>query len=520
MKKTISIILYFLFIILVLPIVSVAQNKVLSGIVIDQASNTHLSFVRIGINNSRLNAVTDINGMFAVRIDEPIRFLLFTKLGYQPLLIDATDKTSPLIIKLIPQENSFDSLLIGISDAYHHIDSVMHYGSNHKMKRAQESLLSGEVEMGWFTFDLNRLKRYNQFEGLYLGAGGQTNANLFHSVSVGGYAGYGFKDGKTKYGFDFSAWPDKYKHLTIKVGYSYDTRESSGNQFFDEKSGAIDPMAFRFFYVDKMDYEQKLNLSVYSKHKFADIYVALQQRIIFPGYDISNGAKVILPDRYNVSGIVAGFRIAPGEIFLHFPDGNDSKNSDYPVFWFQITRGIPGILNGDYNYNRFEGKIQFEHKIRHLGRSSLQVVGNLLDGEAPYFECFNGRGSYGNFGVYAPGSFETMHPVEFLNDRSLGLFFRHDLGNIIYHSEFSNPSPVLVFNYGWGKLLKNPTYYYLPMMDMHKGFVEAGIQLNNLLDLKVYGLGMGAYYRMGAYSNSKSSENLMFKVVVSFPGKN
>ena len=74
MKKPVFTILYFLFIILVLPIVSVAQNKVLSGIVIDKQSNTHLSFVRIGINNGRINAVTDINGMFAVRLDEPIRF--------------------------------------------------------------------------------------------------------------------------------------------------------------------------------------------------------------------------------------------------------------------------------------------------------------------------------------------------------------------------------------------------------------------------------------------------------------
>lgn len=520
MKKTSFTILCFLFIIIGLPVVTIAQNYVLNGSVIDQASNTRLSFVRIGINNSRISAVTDINGLFDIRFNEPIRYLLFTKLGYQPLLVDATDKTSLLNIKLIPQKNSFDSLLIGISDAYHHIDSVLHYDNNYKMKRTQESLLSGEVEIGWFTFDLNRLKRYNQFEGLYLGVGGQTNASLFRSVSFGGYAGYGFKDRKTKYGFDVSAWPDKYKHLTIKAGYSYDTRESSGSRFFDEKSGAIDPAAFRFFYVDKMDYEQKLNFSVYSKQKFVDFYGALQRRIIIRGYDISNGVKVILPDQYNVSGLVAGFRFTPGEKFVQLPDKNDSKGSDFPVLWFQVTRGIPGMFNGDYNFNRFEGKIQYERKVRHLGRSSLQVVGSFLDGESPYFECFNGRGSYGNFGVYAPGSFETMHPEEFLNDRSFGLFFRHDFGNIIYQSEFSNPSPVLVFNYGWGKLLKNPSYYYLPIMDMHKGFVEAGIQLNNIFDLKVYGLGIGAFYRMGAYSNSKLNENLIFKIVVSFPAKN
>jgi hypothetical protein len=355
---------------------------------------------------------------------------------------------------------------------------------------------------------------------LYLGAGGQTNASLFRSVSLGGYAGYGFKDRKTKYGFDVSTWPDKYKHFTIKAGYSYDTRESAGSQFFDEKSGALDPSAFRFFYIDRMDYEQKLSFSVYSKQRFVDFYGALQRRIVVRGYDISNGVNLISPYQYNVSGIVAGIRFAPGEKFVQLADKNDSKYSDFPVLWLQVTRGIPGMFNGDYNYNRFEGKIKFDYKVRHMGRSSLLMVGSLLDGAAPYFECFNGRGSYGNFGIYAPGSFETMHPEEFLNDRSFGLFFTHDFGNIFYQSEFSNPSPVLVFNYGWGKLVRNPSNYNLSMMDMHMGFVEAGFQLNNLLDLKVYGLGMGAYYRMGAYSNSKISENLMFKVVISFPEKN
>lgn len=520
MERTFFVILYSLFIIIGIPVSSVAQNYVLNGIVIDQASNTHLAFVKIGINNNRISAVTDINGMFSIRSDEPFRQLLFTKLGYQPLLIDATDKTSPLVIELISERNPVDSLLIGISDAYHHIDSALHKGKFYQLKRNPESLLSGEVEVGWFSFDLNRFKRYNQFEGLYLGAGGHTNANLSQSVSMGGFAGYGFKDRKTKYGFDVSAWPSKDQHFTIKAGYSYDTRESAGSRFFDERSESLDPSAFRFFYANRMDYEQKVIFSIYSKQRFADFYGAIQRIIINSGYDISNGVKGLLPDQFNVSGIVAGIRLAPSEKFLQIPDKFNSKGFGFPVLWFQVTRGIPGMFKGEFNYNRFEGKIRFGLNYKKLGRSTFQLIGSLLDGEAPYFEYFNGRGSNGNFGLYASGSFVTMHPEEFMNDRSLGLFFTHDFGNIIYHSEFSNPSPVLLFNYGWGKLLKNPSNYFLPIMDMHKGFVEAGIQLNNLLDLKVYGLGIGFFYRMGAYSNATFKENLVFKIAITFPEKN
>lgn len=463
MKKTLFAILFSLFVLIGLPVVSVAQNQVLKGGVTDTAS----------------------------------------KLG----------------IKLIPGRNSFDPLALSKSDIHYYIDSIRNKEKYDQMRRLQESLFSGEVEMGLFSFDLNRLKRYNEFEGLYLGAGGHTNANLFKAVSIGGFAGYGFKDQKTKYGFDVSTCPDKNQHITIKAGYSYDTRESGGNVFFDEKSGALDPAAFRFFYVNRMDYEQKSSLSVSFKQNFVVLYGALQRRIIDRGYDINNGVNVLLPEHYNVSGLVAGIRLAPGEKFAKLPEGSDSKRSDYPVFWFQVTRGIPGMFKGDFNYNRYEGKMQFAQNIKHFGRSTFQVIGNLLLGKVPYFEYFNGRGSFGDFGVYASGSFVTMHPDEFMNDKSLAFFFTHNFGDIIYHSNVSNPSPVIVFNYGWGKLQTNPSDYFLPTKDMHKGFVEAGVQVNNLLDLKVYGLGLGAYYRMGAYSNSKARENLVFKIVVSFPGR-
>ena len=405
------------------------------------------------------------------------------------------------------------------TDIYQYIDSVMYDGKLQQMRRRQEILLSGEIKMGWFTLDMNRLKRYNQFEGVYLGAGGHTNESLFRSVSIGGYSGYGFKDRKTKYGLDVSVWPDQFQHLTINASYSYDTRESAGSCLFDERSGTLDPSAFRFFYANRMDYERKLSLSVYSRHRFVDLYGAIQRRIVDPGYDIRNGNSLLLPAPYNFSGIVAGIRLAPGGKILELSDKMDTSSSAFPVIWLQVTRGIPGMFNGEFNYNRFEGKIQIAHKINHLGRSSLQLIGSLLKGDAPYFEYFNGRGSYGNFGIYASGSFVTMHPDEFMNDRSLGLFFTHNFGNIIYHSEISDPSPVLVVNYGWGKLQTNPPDYYLPAIDMHKGFAEVGFQLNKLLDLKVYSLGLGAYYRLGAYSNATFRDNLVFKIVVIFPGK-
>lgn len=319
MKKIFIKILFLLFIIIGLPSISIAQNYILSGVVIDQSNNAHLAFVKIEVNNNKINTSTDINGLFTIRLNEPILQLLITHPGYQPLLVDVADKTSPLVIKLISDKQTSDSLAAGRSDIYHYIDSVMHIEQYAQMQRRQESLLSGEIPIGWFSLDMSRLKRYNQFEGVYLGLGGYTNEKLIKSVSVGGFAGYGFKDKKTKYGFDVSGWPDENKHFTFNAGYSYDTQESGGSQFFDEKSEILEPSAFRSFYVNKMNYEEKLRFSVSFKQNNTIFYGALQRRIIDRGYDISNGVKVLLPDHYNVSGIVAGIRWTPGQKVLQVP---------------------------------------------------------------------------------------------------------------------------------------------------------------------------------------------------------
>src|ERR1035437_3200191 len=343
MKK---IFIILLLIIAGLPVVAVAQNYILSGILVDQAKSTPIAFVKIVINNKKYSTVSDINGLFSIRLNEPIRQLLIVHPGYQPQLVDVSDKSSPLVIKLVSDKISSDSVSAERADIYQYIDNVMHIDQYAEIKRRQESMLSGEIPIGWFSLDVSKLKRYNRFEGFYLGVGGHTNEKLFRSVSLGGFFGYGFKDKKTKQGFDVSVWPDKLKHVTFNTSYSYDTQEGGGSQFFDEKSEILDPSSFRTFYVDKMNYEERVRFSVTYKLSHSIFYGAFQQRIINPGYDILYGVKVLVPPQYyNVSGLIAGIRWAPGLSLNPVQGEADSKGSDYPVLWLQVTKGIQNLLN-------------------------------------------------------------------------------------------------------------------------------------------------------------------------------
>jgi hypothetical protein len=61
--------------------------------------------------------------------------------------------------------------------------------------------------------------------------------------------------------------------------------------------------------------------------------------------------------------------------------------------------------------------------------------------------------------------------------------------------------------------LSNPEFYdFVDFKTMEKGYLESGIEVNNILKqksgLQYRGWGLGAFYRYGPYSNPTFKENL------------
>lgn len=81
------------------------------------------------------------------------------------------------------------------------------------------------------------------------------------------------------------------------------------------------------------------------------------------------------------------------------------------------------------------------------------------------------------------------------------------------------PEFLIATNIGWGdldgQLLSN--HKGVSMNTMDKGYYESGLLINNLLDLKMYNLGLGAFYRYGPYSFDETMDNFAFKISIVFP---
>jgi hypothetical protein len=75
---------------------------------------------------------------------------------------------------------------------------------------------------------------------------------------------------------------------------------------------------------------------------------------------------------------------------------------------------------------------------------------------------------------------------------------------------------VLTTKAGSGDLCYKSNYENIDLRTMENGYVETGILVRNILRQWFIGWGLGAFYRYGPYSLSKTIDNFAFKFTITF----
>jgi hypothetical protein len=184
------------------------------------------------------------------------------------------------------------------------------------------------------------------------------------------------------------------------------------------------------------------------------------------------------------------------------------------------------LLEGEFAFTKIEFSLEHQFLIRAFGKTDVYVASGWLNGSAPYFSLFNGKGSnvdsfrYSNF--FIQNYFQTMDVYEFISDRYAYLFLTHHFGRIVStRSLYFRPELSLVHNSGIGTLSTKHFAETSSLKAMEKGYFESGFILNNLLRFKYLnvayvGLGGGAFVRYGEYAHPKFSDNFVYKISVMF----
>lgn len=393
-------------------------------------------------------------------------------------------------------------------------------GNDHQSNiMAYESLIKGNIPLGKFQTPVNRLVHYNRHEKLYLGAGLSTSPQLSRYLSAGAYAGYGFGDKRIKYGGDVRLSLSDYRDFEWFFRFSDDNQEA----------GKIDPFSvsthifgeYRELLIQKMDHTKTLATGFqYKLFPFLLAYLQLEHSQSNPQYDYYFNAwgGTAEPQNFVFTELSAGVRFVYQEKIIHTSRSSISLGSDYPAVWFNFTKGIRGFLAGEFDYNRYDLKIEHSFYSKLPGKTMLLLHAGIISSDIPYTKLYAGFGSYGKFAIHSPGSFATMRMNEFTADHYISMFISHDFGNLFFRAGIFEPEFVIATHAGYGWLLnQHPENHSILIQSFEKGFFESGILLNNLLNMGFFNIGLGAFYRHGTYALPGFWQNASWRLSLNFP---
>jgi len=415
-----------------------------------------------------------------------------------------------------------DTLTPKDRQTYKVLDSVGKAYNFDKISKTLLTLISGRLPIGPIDFDIARLVGYSTYEGLVLGIGAHTNDRLLTWFRIGGFYQYAFASSTSKFGGDVSFLVNRRHDISIDGGYSMDLIEAGGVSFPNNYETLLEGN-FRSLLIKKMDLTESFKISFnFRSLKYFLFNLGFTNDFKKTGtYDFTTEIEnvVIFQDQFHFSEVTAGFKWAYGEKFVQTTKARISLGTKYPIVWFQYTRGIKNFLKGEYDYNRFDLKIRKTFNIKFLGRLSFPFNAGYVDRPIPACNLYYGNASYRLVTFFAPFSFATMRMNEFLTSSYLALYLYHDFGSLLFKTrKWFHPEFALAQNLGIGWLADKERYSYIyGTREMNLGYYESGLLINNLINLKILNVGIGAFYRWGPYSFENVGDNFAYKISIFFP---
>ena len=404
-------------------------------------------------------------------------------------------------------------------NTYHFIDSAMSAEriNLESLLKFTMALMDLKIKVWKFNLDLDKILNYQEYQGLYLGMGISTNYDFSKTLELGGFWGYGFKDKTTKYGGHASVMIYRLLNVKLKASYSFEGLAAGQDAFYFVNKSLFFSDYYQQYFIRSVDYAETLGGSFFiDPLRYLQTEAGFYHSFRNPSYNytfVPTGQTA-----FETSTLLFKLRYAFREARLSLPHKRQVMYDilhPYPIVSLNYTHGFKNIFNGDFDFNRIEGKIQQSIHWRFIGKTRFEIHGGYVVEDIPYSLLFSPASTFlsgkaMNLTLSSFTAFATMRRNEFVNDRYLSLFFSHDFKRLFYRpsakvSGLFDFQPAIVTNIGWGTLRKPKNHSEIEVSDMHFGYFESGIMLRRLVSI----LDVGCMYRYGHYGFSKFSDNFV-----------
>ena len=400
---------------------------------------------------------------------------------------------------------------------YEKVDSVSKELNIERNFFVLNSLLSGVIPYRFIDFDLDKIARFNRYEGIGLGLGIHTNDRFSKHLKVGGYFNYGFGDKTWKYGGDLSYTPIHGNEFQFKVSYINDVVETGGTEWYIKTRSGFSSAMVRPMFISLKDERERYQFGI----QFRSLNYL--QSFLFANYDIrkTTDNSNFVNDLGNVqrlhttAEIGIHIRYAQGEAYMPVNGKLFSLGTKSPVLHFKYTRGLKGIGESEYDYNKFDFKVVKLFSWRALGKSSGGLTFGYSDATLPKTFLYNAPATYYSaFPIEVDQSFQTMRTNEFYADMYLHLFLKHSFPKINTNTKWFKPTAVIYHNMGYGELTSKNLDRNPGIGDYWDGYYESGFGFDHLYTSNGVGIGFSTMYRYGPRELPYYLDNWALKVTM------
>lgn len=333
-------------------------------------------------------------------------------------------------------QNRHDNLSKNEKGVYGMVDSIQNIPLFKTVAEIAAVVVNGYKDLGPIKIGpYSNLFTWNDVEGIRLSLGIGTSNQLSKKFQIYGYAGYGFKDKRWKYGGDMQYVFNRYRRSAIGLSYSNDATFENRNSE-ERKTQSLFAGWLRRAIPQKMMYVQegKVWFQHTWKKGFSNRLAVLHRRLNPVGYEgtkfgglnlkfLQNNAQTGLVDtitQIRSTEMVLKTRFAYKERKISGPFKDLSLGSKYPIISLEYTLGVKGVLESQFDFHKVRLGIKHWFYTSPVGWVEYELeVGKVFSaGPLPYLllEVHPGNEAY----FYNKTSFNSMNSFEFVSD-----FFVH-----------------------------------------------------------------------------------------------
>lgn len=387
-------------------------------------------------------------------------------------------------------------------------------------------LADGRLGVGVVDVVLDRLFTQNRVEKTRLGIGLATNEKMTRRLSLGGFIGWGLYDRVVKYGADVQVTPLGDDRIYAGASYAQDLVESGFRRLGVKPDRGLHQDIYREsgirrWYLTDMDYVETREAWVGVRLP-SDLGLRLSRRweAITPAYDYAFDDS----SRFRLDEVEGLLRWAPGARYIQNQGRKVLTSNKAPIFYLRYTQGL-ATVQGDYAYRAAAVNMTYRFAAFRGGKATIVVNAGWNDRSLPRsrMRVYRSNFAKGNFSDLQ-GAFNTMRYDEFAADMyAEGFVYLSPKLRWLHIGKRIHPQVNLAMAAAWGDLYapSNGLHAPAPLRAPDKFYLEPGItitrllptpKVDNLISAWIRGIGVGVYYRVGAYSLPTVKENIAFRL--------